>query len=58
MQAIKKFGNFTGVENIERWIGRFENTFDIDGLTAKEGEASKEAQILSMYLGTTRGKNV
>ena len=48
MKALKKVGNFTGTEDVERWIDRFELAIEIDGLDI--GEKNKEAQVLSMLL--------
>ena len=44
MKALKKVGNFDGLQDVERWIDRFELAIEIDGLDGKE------AQILSMSL--------
>ena len=44
MKALKKIDNFSGVEDVERWIGKFELAIDIDG------KKDKEAQILCMFL--------
>lgn len=41
---MKQIEEFTGLEDVERWIDRFELAIEIDGLE------DKEAQILSMYL--------
>lgn len=45
MKAMKKIGEYTGNEDVERWIDRFELAIELDELS------DKEANILSMHLG-------
>ena len=44
MKALKKIEDFTGTEDVERWIDRFEFAVEIDEVK------NKEAEIISMYL--------
>lgn len=44
MKALKRINNFTGEEDVERWIGKFELAIEIDG------KEDKEAQVLCMFL--------
>ena len=44
MKALKKISNFTGLEDVERWIDRFELAVEVDELADKEG------RILPMHL--------
>lgn len=44
MKAIKKISDFSGDEDLERWLDRFEQAVEIDELEAKEGK------VLSMHL--------
>lgn len=42
MKALKKMGNFTGLEDVERWIDRFELAIEIDEQQDKHGGKIKD----------------
>ena len=44
MKAMKKISNFSGEEDVERWIDKFEVAVRIDG------KEDKETDLLAMYL--------
>ena len=45
LNALKHVGNFTGDEDVERWLGRMELTLRID-----EIPAARHADVLSLHL--------